>query len=141
MLSATPGKADQSPAREISAYRKDLVTRVRVYRNCIGFGSGILTESFERNVLSESFVVCFLISYVHGPWLAGWAGGVAGLPLGPAGWLGLGAWQGSRKGLWLWGLELGWDLSHTFNENSKLMKMQFHTISIYPALEGLGFRV
>ena len=75
--------------------------------------------------------------------MAGWLGWWRGWAAAGAGWLaGAGGLAGQQgKGLWLWGLELGWDLSHTFNENSKLMKMQFHTISIYPALEGLGFRV
>ena len=38
----------------------------------------------------------------------------------PWGW----GWQGRAVGLGK-GLELGWDFSHTFKENSKLMKMQF----------------
>ena len=71
---------------------------------------------------------------------------------GLAGAVGLGSWLGIGLG----------SLAHTFNENSKLMKMQLkakfihtfnensnenatqseiHTISIYPALEGLGFRI
>ena len=42
------------------------------------------------------------------------------------------------------GLELAGIFSHTFNENSKFHananRSEIHTISIYPALEGLGFR-
>ena len=77
----------------------------------------------------------------------GWAG------VG-AGWcwpdLGAGAGQlgaGGAVGCGAWILAWNWAgiSSHTFTENSKVMKMQFkfeiHTISIYPALEGLGFRV
>ena len=49
------------------------------------------------------------------------------------GWAGIGAgWGQGRIGSGAedgWGLdiglELGWDFSHTFNENSELMKMQF----------------
>ena len=107
----------------------------------------------------------------QGGWLpfeGGWAG------LGPAltlplssswgteskrdGWVVLGyslarlpgwGWAGVGLGWKIWrlgkGFELGWDLSHTFKENSKLMKMQFKAKFIQflfiPALEGLGFRV
>ena len=80
----------------------------------------------------------------------GWGWGWLGLA-GPgaasgAGQLGPGLGLGCK--LWCaWLLAWNWAgiSSHSFIENSKLMKMQFkfeiHTISIYPALEGLGFRV
>ena len=50
-----------------------------------------------------------------------------------AGWGGVGLGLAELAGRWCWGwglrcldigLELGWD-SHTFNENSKIMKVQF----------------
>ena len=35
--------------------------------HCIGFGSGVLSESFDRNVLTETFRFLLLISQLRGP--------------------------------------------------------------------------
>ena len=107
----------------------------------LGFGSGVLSESFER-------VLFFALVFEVGSGL-GWDRGLALLGWGWAVELGRGGWAGGCKGAWgcweglreLWGLdigELGWDFlaglwgwnwagisSNMFNEISKLMKMQF----------------
>ena len=78
----------------------------RVYRNCIGFGSGVLTESFDRK-----FRFLLLISHLRGPvwlgWLAGlvaWLGWLAGWVVGAgAGTGGCGAGAGAGAGAWGWG--------------------------------------
>ena len=44
----------------------------RVYRNCIGFGFGVLTESFDRNVLSGCRFL--LLNFDSGGLGLGWAG-------------------------------------------------------------------
>ena len=122
---------------------------MRVYRNCTGFGSGVLTESFDRVL----FVALQFLSLEGLGWAAGragWAGYEAGLAAWAQGWgwgagvlrgagMGLGSFPthlmkirlaGAGRGCGLWGLdiglELGWDLLHTFNENSKLLKMQLN---------------
>ena len=82
----------------------------RFCRNCIGFGTGVLTESCDWALfLAFQFLILGRLGF------AGlWGCGAGGLGLRPA--LGL-------------GLGLDWNLvgisSHTFNENSKLSKMQF----------------
>ena len=69
----------------------------------------------DRNVFSG---FCFLL----------------GLGLEPGGWgagAGAGQWgaarglRGAGRGCGLWALDIGLELGYTFNENSKLMKMQF----------------
>ena len=68
-----------------------------------------MTESFDRNVLSETF--CFFGWFWNRDW--------AGLGCGGWGWAGAGAGAGLGLG------RLGLGSAHTFNENSKLMKMSF----------------
>ena len=93
-----------------------------VYRNCIGFGSGVL-RGFAG--------FCFLLLQFDF-WIWGTAGGFCFL-LVLFGWAGLG-W--AAAGLF----------SRTFREvpnygRGSSIRSEIHTISIYPALEGLGFRV
>ena len=125
-----------------------------------------MSESFDRNVLTETFRFFAFDFAVARAGLAGWAGGVAGLARWLGGWAaglaarlvarlgwgwvgilgvglaGAGASAKKKKrllgcgglggvgvgGAWLggWGLQRDWAgiSSHTFNENSKLMKMQ-----------------
>ena len=93
---------------------------LRVYRNCIGFGSGVLTESFERKFIFLLFIFGFSGAGAWAAWpgrlAAGWYW--AGWPA--AGWLaGLG-WAG----LWFW--RVG-----ACKAGPALPR---HTISIYPVL-------
>ena len=63
------------------------------------------------------------------------------------GWGGAGAGAGAGAGSWglegLWGLDIGlelvWDFFPHTNENA--IQSEIHTISIYPALGSLGFRI
>ena len=101
----------------------------------------VRVRGFDRNVLSESFDrVCFLLGVLNLG--VGWAGLGAGFAGGWGrgwgwcwgwGWLGWG-WGGAAAdglgwavGCGAWILAWNWAgiSSHTFNENSKLMKMQF----------------
>ena len=83
---------------------------MRVYRNCIGFGSGVLTESFDRK-----FRFLLLISHLRGPvwlaglvawlgWLAGWVvgagAGTGGCGAGAGAWGAAGLRGGGAVGLW-----------------------------------------
>ena len=123
-------------------------------RNCIGFGSGVL-GSFG----GFCFCFCNLIFGSGGGLVFGWAGlcwagrfffllwnlilaswgRLAGFAFCFCrfGWAGLG-WAAAGLG---WAGLSSRTFQGKFETNENAIRSETHTISIYPALEGLGFRV